>query len=312
MGVIVAIALSVLQSASGISTTDPSSGSLVRSSPSWYDSALATSVLAAGPGGLPGPSAELDPKLTYSGVRPGIWIISPNWCTANFIFSRTGGMDGGPYYIGTAKHCVQAQLPLDPNKPTEVTRFDPNENVIGKDVVMLVDRNGVPTQLRVGRVAYATSGADQIGNDYALVEIDPSLYGSISPSIAVIGGPTSVYSTPSSGALLQPDPAFMFGHGLVLGTGGTARAGAVTSFNASRPYGYGAVITAISGDSGAPLRTASGAAVGNITNVGTNSAFSPGIAFGTRVSLVTDLWGLHVVTCTSALPWPQPGCPPSS
>lgn len=236
-------------------------------------------------------------SVLFAGIRPGSWMISPNYCTMNFIFNGSGSLaTGGPYYIGTAKHCVQTQTGTD--------QFDAGENVIGKHVILSLSSKsgGVPRMVDIGTVAFATEGAASLGNDYALVRIKPSLESIISPSIAVIGGPTSVYSASGSDLIL------MSGHGLGLGSGGNGRPGQLSAFNRYFPAGYGMILPISFGDSGAPVRTIGGAAVGNVTNIGVSDYFSPGIAFGTRVG-ITGRWGLKVVTCRTNDPWPLSGCP---
>ncbi|HLF69328.1 MAG TPA: hypothetical protein VI541_00035 [Actinomycetota bacterium] len=257
-------------------------------------------VASSGAEGLPLPwnaAALPSSSILFPGIRPGSWMIYPNYCTMNFIFNESGSLaGGGPYYIGTAKHCVQTQTGTD--------QFDASENVIGKHVVLGLSRKsgGAPQMVDIGTVAYATDGASSLGNDYALVRINSSLERIISPSISVIGGPTSVYSASGSDMILTS------GHGLGLGSTGNGRPGQISAYNRYFPQGYGMILPVSFGDSGGPVRTINGAAVGNVTNIGVSDYFSPGIAFGTRVG-ITGRWGLKVVTCRTNDPWPLAGCP---
>lgn len=292
----ICIAASLFATAGALADEDKGLG---RSTPDWYTPELHRQVQSAGPQGVPIPSGVEFNFVGFTGIRPGAWMISPNWCTMNFVFNATGTLGSGPYYIGTAKHCVQEQ---DGSLQT-----DPAENVIGKEVVLVVAMapGEVARVMRVGTVSHATAGNGSIGNDFALVQIDSALEPYISPSTAIIGGPTSVFS----GKTLEP--VKMVGHGLVVGTGGNARAGVISAYNESirKGYGYGMVTPVVNGDSGAPVITASGGAVGNATQIAYNANFFPGISYGTRVTMVESTWGLKVVTCASATPWPLRGCP---
>lgn len=61
-----------------------------------------------------------------------------------------------------------------------------------------------------------------MGNDQAFIEIYPEMVQFVNPSMAIVAGPTAP-GNPDWG-----DPVVHVGHGLVVGTGGTARAGVVT------------------------------------------------------------------------------------
>lgn len=282
----VVAALVALQPASAASTATILSGG----PPHWYNAEFHRAVIAAGAEGslLPAAAALPSSSLAFPGIRPGAWMIYPNWCTMNFIFSSTGWLDGGPYYIGTAAHCVDR---------------------VGGFVVVAVSPTpgALPRAVAVGTVSHITSvsGDQVIGSDFALVRIDSALSASISPSMTLVGGPTGVYRGASVVAVLQA------GHGAVLGTGGMARAGSAVSYSSTYPHGYGMALLAVIGDSGSPVRTSSGEALGNVTHIGVDLtlSFVPGNAFGTRVTRVESDWGLKVVTCSSASPWTGLGCP---
>lgn len=242
---------------------------------------------------VPGPPAEAE-SSAFRGIRPGTWMTAPALCTMNFIFNATGRLsDGGPFYIGTAKHCVGR---------------------VGRPVELSLVLDGTsPVAMRVGEVSHVTKGATLPDRDFALVRIDPALEHLISPSMAVVGGPTSVMSDAIDA------PIVMVGHGAGIGTGGRARLGRlVCRCPDDAEHGWGAVMPVIAGDSGSPVRTLDGAAVGNVVYDAVNyyamrrGQIPPGGAtvLGTRASHVAAGWGLHVVTCSTTTPWPGFGCPP--
>jgi hypothetical protein len=235
-------------------------------------------------------------SLAFAGIRPGTWMVSPSLCTMNFIFNASGKLSGsGPFYIGTAKHCVMATINEDP-------RGEPVQ------LAVVLGADAPPVLVTVGTVAWVTKGDISIGNDYALVRIDPKYRSIISPSIAVIGGPTSTFAGTSH------DRVLMVGHGAGLGAGGTPRPGVITTYPAAFPEGVGMLMPVVAGDSGSPIRTTSGAAVGLVTDDGVNRFLRYGdpvqaTVYGTLVDRVTQETGLRVVTCPTTTPWPSYGCP---
>ena len=274
------------------------SAELVSGAPTWMTSSLRAAVIAAGSQGVPLPPEAAVSSAVFAGLRPGTWMIDPNWCTLNFIFSTDGTMNG-KLFIGTAKHCVQRQ--------TSTGEFDPNDSGMNRHVIAAFSTkpSELPRLFDIGAVADVSSGG--LGNDYALIAIQTSLIQFVSPSMAWVGGPTK----PRSGAV--QDQAFLVGHGTGLGTGGTFRIGRISSFSSSAHWGFGMLSAATPGDSGSPVRTLDGAAVGDATHIGASLDFVPGNVFGTSVDLVAS--GLEygtratVVTCRSNDIWVNLGCP---
>jgi hypothetical protein len=250
------------------------------SAPAWYTPELRRQVRAAGAKGVPiPPEAEIPvSSLAFLGIRPGQLIILTNdasgttsLCTSNFIFTDTAGN----YFVGTAGHC----------------------GVVGDSVDMLYLPGGL---VHIGSVVRSTGDAG-IGNDFALISIDPSLYGDVSPSMAFWGGPTGA-NTQNSIQVVEH-----IGWGLVIGTGGTPRVGVGTEFGPNSWWFVGAITP---GDSGSGARTASGLAAGNITHIAIDLNHI-GDAAGTSISKIMQILGsgYQLATCASALPWPLPGCP---
>lgn len=214
--------------------------------PAWYTDGLAAKVDAAN--GAPVAAPPQAPLPSEVGIRPGAWMIEPHGCTMNFIFKKASA-----FAIGTAGHCT---------------------NRIGQEVVLLTVAPGGsnPVLVEVGTVLARQNGG--IGNDFALVSIRPQLHAWVDPTTAVIGGPCGAYS--GSG----PETVAHYGHGLVIGTGGTPRAGVAFKFTANA---FGWVGAGIFGDSGSPVRVTNLAAAGNLTHLVVDSKWLPNYIVGTRI-----------------------------
>ena len=248
--------------------------------PSWYTAELQRQVVAAGPRGVAIPAGVEIPtsSLTFLGIRPGQLLLltgdeGTSLCTSNFVFTNTAG----EYFIGTAGHC----------------------GLVGDQVTMLYLPDGL---VDIGNVVLSTGDAG-IGHDFALIRIDPALYGDVSPSMAYWGGPTGVY-TGSGPAVVQHA-----GWGLVIGTGGTPRAGLGTEWT-SDEWRFNGVI--VNGDSGSAANVLGGAAAGNITHIAVDSRVLPPVFnAGTSMTKILQILGsgYRLETCSSAIPWPLPGCP---
>jgi hypothetical protein len=274
--------------------------------PDWYTDSLHRRVVAAGKRGktvaLP-ESADIQTSLLFAGIRPGAWMISPAGCTMNFVFgSATGNLPrklspatagrqasrvqaiasgkraraaSGAAYIGTAGHCTK----------------------VG-DEVTLVAAPGV--LMNIGRTVKSVNRG--IGNDFALVKVRPQMVQFVNPSMAHVGGPTGA-KAPVFG-----DPIVHTGHGVVIGTGGTPRPGVVTWEGADsgrEVNGYGWDGAAIFGDSGSPVRHASGLAVGNLTHLVVAPNVLPAFIAGTNISRIRRIAGLPLATA-SLVPDPLP------
>lgn len=198
------------------------------------------------------------------GIRPGSWMVSPFHCTMNYIFEKRGRLA-----IGTAGHCLEG----------------------GEPVVLLTvaPTGGNPVLVRLGRVLLRRDGG--IGNDYGLVEVPQSRREWVFPTIAGVGGPCGVYDRG------DPRPVAHYGHGLLLGTGGTPRAGMGLEVPGSgrlqlewdqNSYAWAGTLSP--GDSGSPVRIGQMPAVGNLTHgVGLTDLPTPSpIGWGTRVTTLVD------------------------
>lgn len=201
------------------------------------------------------------------GIRPGSWMISPFWCTMNFIFQK-----GGTLAIGTAGHCI-----------------DGNEPVV---LLTLAPSSSVPVLVELGRVLLRRDAG--VGKDYALVEIPPEHHDWVFPTLAVVGGPCGVYSENT------PLPVAHYGHGVGVGTGGTPRAGLGFSLADDPGFVRGvdwdwdddSIVWAgliNGGDSGSGVRVGTMPAVSNLTHgIGITGLEPSALAWGTRVTTITS------------------------
>ena len=286
--------------------------------PGWYTDDLHEQVVAAGAEGVPIPEDVKLPQsaLAFTGIRPGAWMIFPSWCTMNFVFGGTStatptteeptkgngngggkgngngatkgtkleaaptGGGGSGWYIGTAGHCTE----------------------VG-DEVTLIAAPGV--LMNIGRTVKSFN--EEIGKDFALIEIYPEMVQYINPGMAYFGGPTGTNAAPAVG-----DPVLHAGHGLGIGTGGTPRAGVVTyvgngDHNFNSAYGWDGA--AMLGDSGSGVRHANGLAEGNLTHLVVGTDYLPAFIAGTTAWYMEQLAGVPICYAPPVPnPLPSPTC----
>lgn len=246
---------------------------LKRDTPDWYTPALHKRVVAAAQKGegipLPRRAREdTDSALLFTGIRPGSWMIFPSWCTMNFVF----GSEAAPY-IGTAGHCTESG-----------------------DEVTIVAAPGV--LMNIGTTV--TSVDNGVGDDFAAIQIYPEMAQFVNPSMAVIAGPTGAAS-PKFGDVIEH-----VGHGLAIGTGGTARAGIVTfvgEVDGPDAYCWSGAVNL--GDSGSGARHALGPAVGNVTHLYVSVPTLPAWNCGTSIGRIQQLAPAGLATA-SLVPDPLP------
>jgi hypothetical protein len=233
--------------------------------PRWYTPRLHSRVLAAARQGraVPLPKRVRYPAsgLAFRGIRPGSWIISPAGCTTNFVFGSRRN-----YFIGTAGHCAR----------------------VGQRVT-IVAAPGV--LMNIGRVVKSVNRG--VGNDFALIDVRPRMERHVNPSMTYFGGPTGA-TRPRRGDVVEHA-----GHGLVIGTGGTPRAGVVVYRGTgvrNRGRAFAWVGASTPGDSGSAVRKASGAAVGNLTHLVVGGKYAPGDVAGTTIARMREIAGRHLAT----------------
>ncbi len=225
--------------------------------PAWYTAALAQQVAKAG--GRPVAAPSDAPLPSEVGIRPGAWMISPAGCSMNFVFRKQGA-----FAIGTAGHCAR----------------------VGQHVVLLTlaPGNGNPVLVDIGQVSISHNNG--IGDDFALVPIRPSLYSWVTATTAVIAGPCGAYT--GSG----PETVLHYGHGAVIGTGGTPRPGVALTWKTAS-FGWDGA--AIFGDSGSPVRVTDLKAAGDLTHLVVDQRWLPSFIAGTRIGKMLQIakgWSL--------------------
>jgi len=251
----------------------PSYVQLKAPKPHWYTPALNARVVAAGKRGdvVPVPKRVDLPAsgLLFTGIRPGAWIISPAGCTTNFVFGSRRN-----YFIGTAGHCAK----------------------VGQQVT-LIAAPGV--LMNIGRTVKSVNKG--IGNDFALIDVRPKMEKYVNPSMTYFGGPTR------AGVPHRRDIVEHAGHGLVIGTGGTPRAGVVV-YHGTGAHHRGSAFAwagaASPGDSGSAVRKANGAAVGDLTHLIVGGKYAPGNVAGTTIHRMLQIAGRRLATAPDK---PDPG-----
>lgn len=283
-------------------TGDPFAGAtvteLIAPTPSWYTDELHAKAVAAAERGegvaIPDGIDYPASALAFTGIRPGSWIISPGGCTANFVFGSEGD-----YSIGTAGHCAE----------------------VGDEVTIIAAPGIIMT---IGETVKSVDNG--IGDDFALIDIYPEMQQHVNPSMAYFGGPTGV-GDPQLGDLVAH-----VGHGVVIGTGGTPRAGVVvyrgpgeddsesdeaghsqgkdgTKGDGNRdkrggPKGdkggtadaYAWDGAASPGDSGSPVRHVEGEAAGNLTHLVIGGPYVPGVIAGTSIQRMLEIANTPLAT----------------
>ena len=246
--------------------------------PSWANEALYKAAMKAGPRGVRLPKNVQVPAaaaLAFLGIRPGELLYFPipggfTLCSSNFVFHN-----GSNWAIGTAGHCANA----------------------GQDVFMVF---APKVFTHIGHVIRSTGDAG-IGNDFALIAIDPALNKLVSPSMAFWGGPIGTYTGTAVPTLIRH-----IGWGVGVGDG-MPRLALGTYYTTSRYYFVGAIFE---GDSGSGSETGNEKALGNITHIfaGIDST-GIHIGAGTSIPKILQLAGLPIAVCASGIPWPLYGCP---
>lgn len=335
--------------------------------PSWFDRSLYDRVVAAGTRGVPltdipalrsgggaqgngsgttgsclgssgsAPTSSTVPTTPSGverppvGIGPGTWLISlfctsvggvqvPDgfaWCTANFVFQS-----GGSYGLGTAGHCAAKDALASP--VTAVVTPPPEVCADGGSCA--------PGLYAIGTFKVVHNGG--LGDDFALISIDPAFNSWLRPTMPVFGGPTGSYTGGLAGVSAQSvsagpvtallpgyTPAVVghCGHGVVVGTGDTCRtsAGLFASstwyawYGASTPGDSGSGVE-ILGDYASPLNAVPAAADlthiiildASVSNQGqvTTGPDYPGMIAGTQMSKILSILGGTWTLVTGGVP----------
>ena len=275
---------------------------LKKPTPDWFTDELEQQLSASGVAAAPA-DAPLPGEV---GIRPGSWMISPSWCTMNFVFQN-----GSRLGIGTAGHCAK--------------------NGDSVTLLTLAPGSGNPVLVNIGSTIVSHDGG--IGNDFALVEIKPELHSWVFPTIAAIGGPCGAYTGEGLVSVQNPvkfqgelipstfdlgDTVYHYGHGVGMGTGGTPRTGAALAWY---PDSFTWAGTLIGGDSGSAVRIQDLKAAGNLTHGlvdGLTGLVPLGVGYGTRITKILSMissWSLvnsYAVNGDTPVMLCPPGTPPTT
>jgi hypothetical protein len=249
--------------------------------PHWYDQSYFNKVMRAGTNGARVPAGAKVPAavgLAYPGIRPGQWLVTVTtkpvgfaWCTANFVFKKSG-----TYGLGTAGHCA-AKDAL--GGYPDVTAYVVPPPASGK----------LPGFYHIGR--FVLSHNNGIGDDFAMISIYPKYASWMNPTMPVWGGPQGVYRSTS------PTLVEHFGHGAAVGTGGTPRAGLAPIMNARGGTAFAWYGVGAPGDSGSAVKAVTGEAVGDFTHIviydgskrSVTGEILPGMLAGTRMTKILQI-----------------------
>ncbi len=189
--------------------------------------------------------AALNGVEACGGIRPGSPVLTPvGQCTLNFLWRGSDGHD----YIGTAGHCL-----LEGTSHTQVV-FEPGDGPLARD------SRGRP----IGEFAYAA--LDAVG-DFALIRLSPDV--AASPEICRFGGPTGVEIGPISALT----PLHHVGRGSL--TGSLVPARTQLALEGSDIRVLSGLGVASPGDSGSPVLSLDGKAVGVVVATGPALPLAP-------------------------------------
>ena len=241
----------------------------------------------------------------FLGIRPGAFVLLMNdnsigWCSLAHVYGSPG-----TYKISTAGHCGNV------GDTATVIGVLGNKTVAGLPVPVLMD---------IGKFTTST-GDGGIGNDWALITVDPPYQPLVTPTMAFWGGPIGMYTptgevvavnTNNGDVTVTPDPALVqqivhYGHGTGIGAGGTPRSGTAITWKPDHFAFFGAITP---GDSGSGSNTLTGDTVGaNREAAGINTHIyvdgsmrtGLGIMAGTRATKVNG-----TLANGQILPYPAP------
>ena len=245
--------------------------------PSWYTADFHRRVMAAGTDGVRLPQAAKADQafavgMVSTGIRPGTWLVTVTtdpvgfaWCSANFVFKKKAA-----YGLGTAGHCAAKDAI---GAYPDVTAY-----------VVPPAGQGAPGFYHIGK--FVLSRDNGVGEDFAMIQLYPQYNAWVNPSMPVWGGPTGVYTSDA------PTVVKHFGHGLVVGTGGTPRAGVAPVWTAEDGRAFAWYGVGANGDSGSAVNVLTGEGAGNFTHIvifDDKLEILPGMLAGTRLTHILKL-----------------------
>lgn len=261
--------------------------------------------------GTLGPTVASFAGAGWFGIRPGALLLllnggSVGWCSMAHVYGSPGS-----YKVSTAGHCGKVG-----DTATVIALFGNRSSVLN------------PVLLDFGKFSKSQDGG--LGNDWALIDVDPAFQHLVSPTMAFWGGPRGMYTKTGSTVSVSisprkliptvsvnPDPMLAqtivhYGHGTAIGTGGTPRAGEAIHWGTSHFMFFGAISP---GDSGSGANTLTGdtlganmEAAGIMTHLYIDLLMRQGVGImgGTRATAVTATLADGQIV---PYPVPAPGLP---
>jgi hypothetical protein len=228
-------------------------------------------------------SASTFAKIADASIHPGVQMVTGNGqCTANFVFT-----DGDDVFIGYAAHCAGLGEQTDSNGCAIASV------PLGTPVV-------IQGASQPGSLAYSSWIAMQkagekdptvcFNNDFAFVKIDRADHDKVSPTVKHWGGPNGV--SPSQLPAFEGLRAYG-NSGLRLGLTPVSPMVGLSVGTSSGGWSHQAftLIPAIPGDSGMPLITERGKAVGLLSSI--SLLPNVGVLNFTDLSLALDYAKTH-------------------
>lgn len=207
-------------------------------------------------------------------IQPGVALVTPfTTCTGGFVFTDPAGT----FYVATAGHCFG-------------------------DLVQCESLAGIRVRVDgLGEIGTKVLCYDRgVGTDLALVRIDHDKADRVDPAMMAWGGPTAPEG-PTMGIVRH------YGHGLVYGE--TEETRARTGFGTTRDdHAFRMMGLVVNGDSGSPVRSDDGHAIGILTHANGNLgvvAHSAPYAYGTTVERILDVAsarGFDLTLVTAPIP----------
>jgi hypothetical protein len=206
-------------------------------------------------------SADAGPRwapASTATIHPGVQTFTPaGQCTSNFVF-----FDKKHVYIGQAAHCSSKGLPNETNGcETDLYPVGTKVRLEGASKRGVIVYNSWATMQDIGEKDEATC----LGNDFALVRIDPADRAKVNPSIPIWGGPTGLDRSASFG-----ESTYTYGDSeLRAGLEALSPKFGVTTGDDNEGWTHGiyTVTPGIFGDSGSAVLGPTGGALGVLSTV---------------------------------------------
>jgi hypothetical protein len=168
------------------------------------------------------------PAVAQNKIQPGVAIVADgSYCTLNWIYDGAGAQ-AGKVYGGTAAHCVSH---------------------VGQSVSLASGALGSEIE-RIGQVAFL-GNADEVGRDYAFIEIDADDLGKVDPSLK--GHPQIPQGVSTSTTAKKGDLIQFSGHGVGFSNTQPTQEERVGILNFTDGVEHLVLGAVISGDSGGPV-----------------------------------------------------------